>query len=1200
MKHPARKKVIVVLGMHRSGTSAITKGLQALGVDLGDRLMPPAPDNNAKGFFEDEDIVHFNDEVLASIGLSWSSLADIPPATFADSKFDDFRRRAVDLVMSRAGDRLYGFKDPRMSKLLPFWNDVFERASVDVAYVIAVRNPMSIVESLGRRDSFLREKSYYLWMSYMLSALIHSQGYSRIAINFDQLMLDPKKQLSRIGHFLGVLFDENSEMAHEYAEDFLDPTLRHTHFSINDLRKDGGAPEYAATLMELLTDVSEDTVDLDCPEVVNKVSWVYDRLLGMEPALEYMDGADRRIEILRLEIEKLTRHIQELALQNESNAKELHDLNELKNKEVSDLNDYLTSVRGQVTDLESQISALVNSKSWKLISQLRKFRPYLSSWKNFISGVAKAVRRIAASRGEVSADQSHNCDADKVYAEEFDSELYLSLYPDVLAAGVDPAEHFHSTGRSEGRIGSFPKINRGALPANISERETVLVVGHEASLTGAPILTLNIVEHLRTRYNVIALLFGSGPLIPSFKDKCAMVIEAGYARTYSIVAERIIANICEAVDLKFAIVNSVEARAALPGLEKLGVPSLFLAHEFAADTFPKGSFRAAIRHADATIFSTNITYQNLLSTHPDIAGTPVHIIPQGQCEIPFLGNHEVSGSSERERVSAAIFGKGESEKKFTVLGAGSVCYRKGVDLFVSCALRAKQLCVDVDFRFVWIGKGFLPESDQFSAFLADQIERSGLKDDLVIIDETTEISFAYENADVFLLTSRLDPLPNVAIYVMGFGSPVLCFDKTTGVVDFLQKSGVASECVSPYLDVEDMANKLAHLARTQSARDKIAQSFLPCWRETFDFDKYISRLMNVYESIESRVSTRQADMAVIRDSGLYVMEFSDPEGIGCRSVDESIDRYLRTWEKDFEFETRKPFPGFHPGVFAERIPRSLEGDPCAEYIRSGMPEGAWLTPVIRAKGKEVSQWTLPSPSQVALHIHAYYPDLLPQILSALMCNRIRPDLFISVPSEIAKVAVYRHVQHYTEGKVVIEVVPNKGRDIGPFFSAFADSLREYEFIGHLHTKRSLHVSDSSIVERWFDFLISNLLGDAEHLMLDSILDTFVRDEQLGLVFPDDPNACGWTFNRKIAEELAPRLGIGALPSSFNFPIGTMFWARTRALAPFFDLGLDWADYPEEPLPIDGTMLHAIERLLPLGLAAPYQKVAVTHVPGVTR
>jgi lipopolysaccharide biosynthesis protein len=120
-------------------------------------------------------------------------------------------------------------------------------------------------------------------------------------------------------------------------------------------------------------------------------------------------------------------------------------------------------------------------------------------------------------------------------------------------------------------------------------------------------------------------------------------------------------------------------------------------------------------------------------------------------------------------------------------------------------------------------------------------------------------------------------------------------------------------------------------------------------------------------------------------------------------------------------------------------------------------------------------------------------------------------------------------------------------------------------------------------------------------MASRILDRFAADKELGLVFPDDPNAWGWTENKAVAADLAARLGLGPLPDRhFQFPIGTMFWARTAALRPLLALDWGWDAYPEEPLPYDGTLLHAIERLLPSIAVYSGYHIATTHVPGVTR
>jgi lipopolysaccharide biosynthesis protein len=97
-------------------------------------------------------------------------------------------------------------------------------------------------------------------------------------------------------------------------------------------------------------------------------------------------------------------------------------------------------------------------------------------------------------------------------------------------------------------------------------------------------------------------------------------------------------------------------------------------------------------------------------------------------------------------------------------------------------------------------------------------------------------------------------------------------------------------------------------------------------------------------------------------------------------------------------------------------------------------------------------------------------------------------------------------------------------------------------------------------------------------MADIIISRIAECRDIGMVFPEDPDIHGWGLNRPFAESLAQRLNLGPLPEYFNFPAGTMFWADVSSLEPLFDLNLTWSDYPEEPLPYDGTVLHAIGRM----------------------
>ena len=224
----ARQKLVVVLGMHRSGTSALTRGLQVFSVSLGDRLMPPLPFSNAKGFWEDLDICAFNDELLASIGRSWQNISPVTPDQVDVWRRDGLAARAADLLRTKmAGHDCYGIKDPRLPLLLPFWAGVFRDLDLDVRYLLAARHPASVALSLARRDGLGLDHGHLLWLGHILGALAATAGAPRLLVDYDRLLLSPGAELQRIGAFLGR--EADTAELRIYTEEFLDSTLRHHH-----------------------------------------------------------------------------------------------------------------------------------------------------------------------------------------------------------------------------------------------------------------------------------------------------------------------------------------------------------------------------------------------------------------------------------------------------------------------------------------------------------------------------------------------------------------------------------------------------------------------------------------------------------------------------------------------------------------------------------------------------------------------------------------------------------------------------------------------------------------------------------------------------------------------------------------------------------------------------------------------------------
>jgi hypothetical protein len=220
----------------------------------------------------------------------------------------------------------------------------------------------------------------------------------------------------------------------------------------------------------------------------------------------------------------------------------------------------------------------------------------------------------------------------------------------------------------------------------------------------------------------------------------------------------------------------------------------------------------------------------------------------------------------------------------------------------------------------------------------------------------------------------------------------------------------------------------------------------------------------------------------------------------------------------------------------------------------------------------------PPVGRIGLHVHLHYPELAPEFVQRLNTIGQPMDVFVTTPGHNERVQAEYHFLQYGHGDVHYVDVPNRGRDIGPFLTSLREPLARgnYDIVGHLHAKRSLAV-DPQMGDRWRTYLLDTLLGDT----FLTLANLFAGEERLGLVFAEDRHSVGWNDNYAIAEKLAQHMKPAvSLPPFPCFPLGTMFWARPTALAPLWRLGLKTDDFPQEPVPYDGTILHAIERMLP--------------------
>lgn len=235
--------------------------------------------------------------------------------------------------------------------------------------------------------------------------------------------------------------------------------------------------------------------------------------------------------------------------------------------------------------------------------------------------------------------------------------------------------------------------------------------------------------------------------------------------------------------------------------------------------------------------------------------------------------------------------------------------------------------------------------------------------------------------------------------------------------------------------------------------------------------------------------------------------------------------------------------------------------------------------------------------RVGIMLHVFYLDLLDELARDLAHMPVPYVLMISVGDEAARVATLARCRDLPRVQVLeVRIVPNRGRDLAPLLLTFRHEILALDLVCHLHTKKSLYSGQEQ--DRWRRYLVERLLGSGGRIAW--ILGMFQAMPQLGMVYPESFTsvpwwAHTWLSNLACARELGARLGIAVDPAAYlDYPAGSMFWARTAALRPLYELELPLEAFPPEQGQTDGTLQHALERML--GLVVPRQGMLLGILP----
>lgn len=224
---PAEPVAVLVLGMHRSGTSAFTGVMQHLGIPVPGELLP-AESYNQKGIFENKALNLFHNRLLELLKSSWDDFLPLSP-NWLDTPVG---RQAVvelsELIKGELiGEGVFAVKDPRMCRLVPLWTRAMQRLQGRVIALHPIRHPLEVAGSLLSRDGFPQAKSLLLWLEHVLASERATRGMTRSFIAYDLLMRDWRAAARKIETDLGLVYPYAPSRAEDQIDAFLTAELRH-------------------------------------------------------------------------------------------------------------------------------------------------------------------------------------------------------------------------------------------------------------------------------------------------------------------------------------------------------------------------------------------------------------------------------------------------------------------------------------------------------------------------------------------------------------------------------------------------------------------------------------------------------------------------------------------------------------------------------------------------------------------------------------------------------------------------------------------------------------------------------------------------------------------------------------------------------------------------------------------------------------
>lgn len=285
--HDSKQRALLIIGPHRSGTSLLARGLLCSGWSIGSTLIQ-ANQDNPKGFFENASIVALNDAMLSELGLAWDCMGAFDSSLCDALNTQTWRDRAIE-VLDKEYDKADGIviKDPRLSLLAPFWDNVLRHKGFHPSYILAIRHPLESAQSQAARHEAKPDQHFtgsrtsegiHLWVTYLHSALTMLARVGGFVVDYPRLLNQPDTVLRSLAEALDLQMP-NSQIS-EFAEKFVSRSLR--HHEVDPLHEDSPLRAYQDTYHS----IQESTEDLTLgPQAAQQLCKLIEKLLKSDKLL---------------------------------------------------------------------------------------------------------------------------------------------------------------------------------------------------------------------------------------------------------------------------------------------------------------------------------------------------------------------------------------------------------------------------------------------------------------------------------------------------------------------------------------------------------------------------------------------------------------------------------------------------------------------------------------------------------------------------------------------------------------------------------------------------------------------------------------------------------------------------------------------------------------------------------------------------